>query len=258
MLRGTRHDDTIILQDRSQTVRALAGDDFVQGGSGHDVLYGDAGNDILVGNGDDVVRGGRGDDHVSTEYGEAYGSWGNDTVQSSLFAAGGDGDDYVFGTGQLYGDDGPGGNPLATGNDWLSCPLSPATYTQATGGGGADLFQTTSAADGVGAVLEITDFQHGEDQLLIVSLDPGDASSGSLATFQKLDANHNGVLEWSDCLGADGDPNTPDGSAVYSDGQTVWIGLHATVAGGTFNDAEDWIIVRNAGGQLAASDFILT
>lgn len=254
MLRGTRHNDTIILHDRSEAVRAGAGDDFVQGGSGHDVLYGDAGNDILVGNGDDIVRGGRGDDAVSTEYGQAYGSWGNDTVQTSLFGAGGPGDDYVFGTGQLFGDDGPDGNPAATGNDWLSTSMAPATYTQMTGGGGADLFQATSGADGVGSVLEVTDFQHGEDKLLIVSLDPGGEST-ALATFQRLDANHNGVLEWSDSLGADGDPTTLDGGAVYTDGQTMWLGLHATAANATSTDAEDWIIVRNAGGQLAASDF---
>lgn len=254
MLRGTRHDDTIILHDRSQTVRALGGDDFVQGGSGHDVLYGDAGNDTLVGNGDDEVRGGRGDDHVSTEWGQAYGSWGDDTVQSSVFGAGGDGNDYVFGTGKLFGDDDPSGNPLATGNDVLSCPLSPATYTQATGGGGNDLFMTTTIPDGAGAVLDIADFHHGEDQLLFVSLDPG-VDSTALATFQQLDANHNGVLEWSDSLGADGDPATLDGGAVYTDGNTMWLGLHATAANATSNNAEDWIIVRNAGGHLAASDF---
>jgi Ca2+-binding RTX toxin-like protein len=66
-----------------------AGDDVLQGGDGDDVLNGDAGNDSLEGEaGDDVLIGGTGDDQLS-------GGEGNDTYRFNI----GDGFDSLFDSG---------------------------------------------------------------------------------------------------------------------------------------------------------------
>jgi Ca2+-binding RTX toxin-like protein len=154
--------DTIALnaaQVGNLVVRALDGDDFVQGSASNDVVVGNIGNDRIVGNlGDDFLLGGRdndrvegsdGNDFVSGNLGNdvVYGNAGNDIVRGgqdndSLF--GGDGDD------QLSGD---------FGTDIL------------TGEAGNDLFilRSSTAAPSVAAADIIADFTAGQDAIALTN-----------------------------------------------------------------------------------------
>lgn len=259
-IRGTRHADYLYAPDSGARILGGLGDDTIEGRAGNDILRGDAGNDYLFdsGGGYNLMYGGRGDDRIENFNGEAWGGVGNDDVTAIGLAVGGSGDDRVTGWGQLFGDEGPGLEQRTAGNDTLSTGTA-GGHTQATGGLGADSFYVTGSVDGIrGGVVEIMDFQAGQDKIGLAEWHGGgDADPGNpfQTTFDHLDANHNGVLEWSDSIGADGDWSTPDGGAVYTDGQNLYLGLGATFATATSNDAEDYLVVHGVS-QLSKADFL--
>lgn len=116
---GTEGNDQIIGGNKSDTICALGGDDYIEGGvndgseseyinggAGNDEIHGDTGSDELYGGtGDDIIYGGNHPDLI-------YGEEGNDTLygdsnEDSLF--GGDGDDKLDGgshTDEIHGDSG--------------------------------------------------------------------------------------------------------------------------------------------------------
>jgi Ca2+-binding RTX toxin-like protein len=102
--------DNLVGLNGNDTLRALAGKDWLYGDNGNDFLDGGEGRDFLYGgNGDDELRGGKGKDDM-------YGENGNDLLIGGCgpdLMDGGHGDDVLF-----------GGN-------------SPDTYT---GGPGRDVF----------------------------------------------------------------------------------------------------------------------
>ncbi len=83
-----------LLADAPQGLRALAGDDWVEGSSDGDMMNGNQGQDLIGGNGgNDIIWGGKDSDEI-------YGDSGNDTLNGNLgddFVAGGSGDDIVRG-----------------------------------------------------------------------------------------------------------------------------------------------------------------
>lgn len=109
-------------------VRALNGDDLVQGSEAADIIYGNGGGDYLEGNGGaDRLIGGRGMDYLS-------GGAGNDTLFGNLqadYLYGGEGDDLLLG--------GQGADILTgeAGNDTLAGDLG---RDRLWGGRGADTF----------------------------------------------------------------------------------------------------------------------
>ena len=75
-------------------LRALEGDDWVEGSSDSEMMNGNQGSDLVGGNGgNDIIWGGKDNDEI-------YGDDGNDTLNGNLgddFVAGGSGDDIVRG-----------------------------------------------------------------------------------------------------------------------------------------------------------------
>jgi RTX calcium-binding nonapeptide repeat (4 copies) len=134
-------------------VRALAGNDTVNGSEANDDINGNVDDDRIDGlGGDDMIRGGQGNDVVQGSSGkdEVNGNIGNDTVD------GGDGDDTVRG-GQ--------GDDALTGGDGVDTLYGDFGDDLLTGGFGADVFvlQTGKGLD------TIADFRPNEDSLGIVS-----------------------------------------------------------------------------------------
>ena len=248
-IRGTRHADYLYAPDSGARILGRLGNDTIEGRAGNDILRGDAGDDYLFdsGGGYNLMYGGRGDDRIEAGAGEAWGGVGNDDVWAIGLAVGGKGDDVVYGAGQLFGDEGPGLEQRTAGNDKLYTDTTGA-HTQMTGGLGADEFHVGGA--GAQGVVEIMDFQAGEDKVAATD------TRFSADLFAALDANHNGVLEWSDSIGADGDWSTPDGGAVYTDGHNLYLGLGATFATATSNDATDLLVVHGVT-QISAADWLM-
>lgn len=264
---GTNHDDFLFARDgRDWVIRGRGGYDEIYDGAGDDRLYGGAGGDSIeaLNGGFDRAYGGRGDDRVSVAVGEAWGGVGNDIVGISYgIGVGGSGDDEVGGGGregltELFGDEGPGIAQRVAGNDLLGSYIDGNGLTRMTGGLGADTFSITSGLNGIAGTVEIMDFTPGQDHIqasIWRGFYEGEGQSARL--FAELDANHNGVLEWSDSVGPDGDWTTNDGSPVYTDGHNMYLGLGFTFAGTSSNDAEDWLIVRGTN-QITAADWIMT
>jgi len=124
----TNGDDVSTITGSIASLRALAGNDLVNGSNGNDVVNGNQGNDTLIGNdGSDYLRGGTDNDIVRGNNGNDIlnGNRGNDLVD------GGVGDDFIRG-GQdndtLIG---------GSGNDYL---LGDFGVDLLTGGSGADTF----------------------------------------------------------------------------------------------------------------------
>ena len=158
-----------------ETLTGTVKDDFLIGGRGHDILIGGAGEDtILTGAGNDSVRGGSGHDSVTGGMGSdtVNGGAGNDTL------AGGGGDDTIIAN---LGDDsvhGGYGNDLldgGLGSDILYGDAGNDTLTGGrgtdvmTGGGGADTFVFTAGDSRAAAPDQITDFHHGEQDVILFS-----------------------------------------------------------------------------------------
>lgn len=135
------------------SVRALEGNDTVNGSEANDDINANVGSDRIDGlGGDDTIRGGQGNDVVQGSGGkdEVNGNIGNDTVD------GGDGDDSVRG-GQ--------GDDILTGGDGADTLYGDFGDDLLTGASGADVFilQTGKGLD------TITDFSPNEDSLGFVS-----------------------------------------------------------------------------------------
>ncbi len=148
------------LLNRSLGVRALSGNDYVQGSSDSEIINGNSGNDtVLGGNGNDYLRGGTNEDFINGQENDDLlnGNLGNDYVSGENgndFVRGGQGNDTLI-----------GGN----GNDTLVGDLG---IDNLTGGSGADTF-VLRADDGALGVVNadvITGFNIFEGDL--IGLDP--------------------------------------------------------------------------------------
>jgi len=117
-----------LLNNTPGGLRALAGDDFVQGSNSAELIYGNEGNDTVKGGcNNDTIKGGKGNDVI-------YGECGNDILY------GDSGDDYLFGgTGNDVIRGGKGNDNLVgdAGNDTL---IGDAGVDKIWGGIGADVF----------------------------------------------------------------------------------------------------------------------
>jgi Ca2+-binding RTX toxin-like protein len=159
-LDGGADADTLYGDDGQDTLIGAAGEDALYAGAGQDMVTGDAGQDNLFGGqGQDSLYGGEGDDTVD-------GGLGNDSI------AGGAGGDELFG--------GAGADTL-----WGSAPGQTDSHIDFLNGGegddvlmlgagdyghgdaGADSFALVDASDG-GTAVQISDFDPGEDQLIMV------------------------------------------------------------------------------------------
>jgi RTX calcium-binding nonapeptide repeat (4 copies) len=91
--RGTRDDDYISGTPNDDTIKSLAGRDYVLGRDGDDTAFGGPGNDIIQGaHGRDYLYGGEGGDSLFGGVGPdgIYPAQGEDEVQA------GDGDDRIY------------------------------------------------------------------------------------------------------------------------------------------------------------------
>ncbi|MEG4170363.1 MULTISPECIES: Tic22 family protein [unclassified Microcoleus] len=135
-------------------VRALDGNDTVNGSSFNDVINGNAGKDVLRGSaGNDLLRGGKGSDLIFGDDGSDLLSGGQDDDSQS----GGNGNDFLRGgrgNDTLNGDE---------GNDFL---LGDAGFDILTGGGGTDSFIVKIDVDAGGRDANFAD--------RITDLNPGD------------------------------------------------------------------------------------
>jgi RTX calcium-binding nonapeptide repeat (4 copies) len=148
------------------SVRALEGNDTVNGSEANDDANGNVGDDRVDGlGGDDFIRGGQGNDVVQGSGGkdEVNGNIGNDTV------GGGDGDDIVRG-GQ--------GDDALTGGDGADTLYGDIGNDLLTGSLGADVFilQTGKGLD------TIADFRPNEDSLGIVNGEVDVANLNAIAS----------------------------------------------------------------------------
>lgn len=251
---GTNRNDSLIARDaRDWIIRGRGGDDYLEGNDGFDRLYGGDGNDTLQAWDDqrDVLYGGPGDDSLNGGA-ERRGGDGDDWLSGTGLSGGGAGNDHIAGRGFMFG---------SLGDDRIehSPEYGLADNTILTGGLGSDQFLAVGEVqDGALQRVEIMDFTPGVDKVgLIEAYDtaPPEGLTYLQATFLHLDANHNGVLEWSDSIGPDGDWTTLDGSAVYTDGHSMYIGLGATFAGPSSNDATDWVTIHGTS-QITLVDWL--
>ena len=180
ILSGIQGNDTIAGQD---------GDDRLCGDGGNDKLQGDAGNDILDGSiGDDSLAGGDGNDRL-------LGGDGNDTLNDGIgsdILEGGEGDDRLI---------------VRDGANVL------------TGDAGRDTFHFKFPEGIPAQINEITDFQVGEDRIIIQSAveNPSpvyDSTTGRLSLngqdiIQGLNIDVNAI----EFIGID--PSVSRGSTVY-------------------------------------------
>ena len=141
--------------------------------------------------------------------------------------------------------EGPGLAQRTIGHDSLGTNITGASLTQQHGGRGFDLFGASVHPGAVGGVVEVMDFHRGQHDLLYAV--EGEDGGSDAELFAKLDANHNGTLEWSDSL---------SGGAVYGDGHgTMWLGLGATRAEiFTGTDASNWFVIHGVN-QLTPADW---
>lgn len=193
VLSGTASNDWIEGLAGQDTLTASGGNDRLEGGAGFDHLSGGPGDDILYGNnarnigldgndyltdesgGNDRLFGQDGDDVVSArrDYGAAPstilldGGSGNDSISFQSVAAstkvtilGGDGNDslYIQGASESVID-------MGAGNDHIQIHGVYDAPMMITLGPGSDIIELTY--DYSNLPIEITDFQHGQDQLVI-------------------------------------------------------------------------------------------
>jgi len=157
--------DTVAGGDGSELMHGEAGDDQMFGGNGSDRLFGHFGADLLDGgSGDDIAHGGQDGDVLYGGSGNdaLHGNYGNDTLSGgsgfdTLF--GGVGDDLVSdaddGDARDYVNGGDGDDTLVAGaNDVLTL------------GDGADQIIVSNWIH-EGETIEIMDFDHTEDQLVL-------------------------------------------------------------------------------------------
>lgn len=113
---------------------------LIQSGKGNDLVLAFAGNDTIeAGNGNDTVEGMSGRNHI-------LGGAGNDLLKSGVHRS------------RLEG---------GSGQDHLMADLRKGAAHQLTGGSGADMFEFTGMRPSHAARVTITDFNPGEDRLVI-------------------------------------------------------------------------------------------
>lgn len=127
---GTQLVNTLIGGDGSATIRALGGNDYVQGGAAADELRGGTGGDTVIGGGGndsvfggagaDSLEGGDGNDSINPGFGNdvALGGDGNDTINTgdgSDTIDGGIGADSILGGDSFDFIDGGSGNDFIDG-----------------------------------------------------------------------------------------------------------------------------------------------
>lgn len=189
LVNGYAGDDMISGGDGHDDLHGGEGNDHLSGGSGNDVLHGEDGQDMLSGddghdqlfghNDDDRLMGGTGDDELHGGAGNdaLLGGAGNDVLHGGLgddVLAGGDGQDTLFGGAGddvLSGVEG-GMSDDPTDADFLNGGTGDDTIVAGgndvvTGGEGADDVVLGDWIDSEG-VVELMDFNSGEDQLLMV------------------------------------------------------------------------------------------
>ena len=166
-LEGTENSDSISGGNLADILSGFAGNDTIEGLEGNDRLFGEAGNDILRGNsGNDSLEGSAGNDSLE-------GGGGNDTL------IGGAGLDTLVADGNSNVLDGGGERDELTvrgsnnvldgglGNDTLI--VEAGENNVLTGGAGRDVFRLNSIAETGENLNRITDFQPGEDRLIVDS-----------------------------------------------------------------------------------------
>lgn len=262
---GTRHHDELFARDaRDWVIRGRGGNDWLEGGAGDDTLWGGTGDDTIDAGyfGDaDRLYGGPGNDRLDGGV-ERRGGIGDDFLSGNGLSVGGSGNDRVVGLGDLYGGEGPWLPQAEVGNDRLETSAEPGTasHTTMTGGFGSDQFLVVAwIGDGIRQTAEVMDYQFGVDKIGAIEWHGGgpiDEFTTLLSTFQHLDSTKDGILAFDDSIGPDDDWTTNDGSAVYTDGHSMYIGLGATFAGTSSNDAEDWLVVHGAT-QITLADWLM-
>ncbi len=211
LLFGNEGNDTVMGDAGNDEMYGDDGDDEMAGGDGHDLLHGGEGNDAMSGGegndllygaeGDDTIEGGEGNDYLLGGFGsdEMHGGSGNDTIDGTFAAGdpefgpfdedvadnifGGDGDDHIF----------LGENDVATG------------------GAGADIFESGTYIETEEAAGTVTDFDPSEDVIqLAIDLTATPNPSVTVVDFEDgtgADVLVNGMVVLS-ATGAQGlDPN---------------------------------------------------
>ncbi len=171
------------------TLKAGAGDEYIDGGSGLDVIEGRGGDDTIFGGDDaDELRGGRGADDVNGGEGKdtIFGGRDDDLLSGddgSDTLNGGQGDDTLNGgTGNdvLMGDNGHDELDGGSKNDTLSGGRGDDTLT---GGSGTDVFVFNAS----GGFDVVTDYVDGTDRIDLSSLDLNNfaqlSSAGAFTDF---------------------------------------------------------------------------
>ncbi len=221
---ATEGADLLTASERGDLIDGLAGDDTLiggagsdslDGGDGADSLDGGAGNDVLAAGLGDTVIGGEGNDSLSgnDDANLMFGGSGQDTIEGFAGVdtmSGGDGNDILvsgahspltadhdirhggglFRALDIQGDVMDGG----AGNDTLY--MGPGG--RATGGDGADEFRTFAFVNDPDLAddpeynfmepMRITDFEPGEDQLIIGAVDAIDINDPSSFAQLSYDA----------------------------------------------------------------------
>lgn len=201
--------DTITLdptQVGNLIVRALDGDDIVQGSAANDIIVGNRGNDVILGfQGEDVLLGGRDQDRVEGGEGNDFvaGNIGNDTVIGGTgddFVRGGQNDDLLFGgdgNDQLVGDfgrdilNGEAGNDVFVLRLNTAAPSIPEADVIADFTAGQDAIGLTNgltfagiALDASGSDTAIRDVATGQILGVVAGVQPASLSAGNFITFE--------------------------------------------------------------------------
>ncbi|GET36118.1 S8 family serine peptidase [Microseira wollei] len=192
-----------VLADSPLGLRALEGNDWVEGSSESDIINGNQGNDLLGGNGgNDTIWGGKDKDDI-------FGDAGNDNLNGNIgddFISGGAGDDTVRGgkdNDTLLGGSGNDQVFGNMGNDRLhGYATSGIEYDTLTGGTDSDTFVLGGfwgvSYQGAGHAI-ITDWEGELDRIEV----PGNASQYSLS-YSNLNvgsaANDTGIYLGTDLI----------------------------------------------------------
>jgi len=199
---GNDGNDYIWTNIGNDTLHGGDGNDNMIGGLGDDVIYGDAGNDVIKGSiGNDLLNGGDGSDHIFGGEGAdtVYGGDGIDIIDGggggdvlygnadSDYILGGDGNDFIHGGADndlLYGDDGADQINAGTGtHDMVS--LGNGNDTLVIDSDSLVSATDTDGPGGAGSMVEVTDFNAGDDHIDLNGYDilDADLNSGDLALF---------------------------------------------------------------------------
>lgn len=192
-------------------LRALEGNDFVQGSSSPEIVYANQGNDtVFGGGGTDLILAGKEDDYLFGETGIdiLFGDIGADNV------SGGDDNDYLFGNqdnDRLFGELGNDillggkGDDVISGQEGNDLIVGDFGRDSLIGGVGDDTFvlRTDTAVNDAALADVIADFNNGFDRIGLtagltaadISLEAGSLSAGSSDTLIRNKAD-GAILGW--------------------------------------------------------------